>query len=138
MGLLQQVTDELDGDEAKALDGLGALFMTIRLQLNGQTFETIARELPLVGQWITDITGRANGQSGEMLTQITPQTLPHHLSRAGFSDDEVDRMGEVVSRFLSHRVPSEVTAPLQSRIPLLASASRPASRTVAQGAPRIQ
>jgi hypothetical protein len=123
VSLLLQVTQELGGDESKAIDSLGALFMTIRFSLDTHSFKHVQQAVPNADEWVTR-AATGGGRTGEMLALTTPASLASRLQRSGLDTDEQARMGGVVMQYLSQSVPTDVLNTLSEKIAILSVQNR--------------
>ncbi|UCF41293.1 MAG: hypothetical protein JSW43_02870 [Gemmatimonadota bacterium] len=119
MDLVQRVADELDVDEGKAADGLGAVFLAIRMALDARTFGLVADAFPDVGEWMVGAPLSAHW-TGEILTIAKPKALRRLLLHAGFTDEEVERLYRIVGCAVRDAAGAEIHDKILETLPTLA------------------
>lgn len=99
MSLVQQVVTELGVEEGQAEKGVGTILMALRMSVDKATFEKVKEAVPAAESHM----GRAlmsGARTGEMLGVIGPAALIAGLAAAGFTKDDVPRLGRLVLDFL--------------------------------------
>jgi len=116
--LVQSVVNEAGLSEERAKDGLGAVFMAIRMAVDAKTFSEVATAFPDVGTWMQKAPLSARW-TGEMLAMATPRALRRIMLNAGFKEEEVDGLWTVVGRGLRDAVGVEPHQKIMEKLPVL-------------------
>ena len=117
MNLVQAVIDHLDVDEERAIKGLGALFLAIRMAVDMKTFTQIASAFPDSGQWMLEAPFQGGG-TGEMLAMATPGAVRRILLIAGFDDNEIHGLCETVGSGIKASVTPDTYRSMVENLPL--------------------
>lgn len=99
MDVVQQVVANLAVTEGQAEKGVGAILMALRMSLDKDTFEKIKAAVPGAESYM----GRAlmsGARTGEMIGVVGPSALMAGLSAAGFTKEDVPRLGRIVLEHL--------------------------------------
>ncbi len=118
MDLVQSVVSETGLSEERAQDGLGAVFMAIRMAVDAKTFGEVATAFPDLGAWMQQAPLSARW-TGEMLTMATPRALRRILLNAGFKEEQVGGLWTVVGRSLREAVGVEPHQKIMEKLPVL-------------------
>lgn len=119
MDLVQQVVANLEIDDGKAEKGVGVVLMALRVSLDKEAFEHVKRAVPNS----ESLMGRAlmsGARTGEMAALVGPAGLMAALAAAGYTRDDIARLGRIV---LEHLRPTIGTANVEKFL-----ASAPALR----------
>ncbi len=119
MDLVQRVADEAGVDEAKAADGLGTVFLAIRMALDAKSFGTVAEAFPDMGEWMVGAPLSAHW-TGEVLAIAKPKALRRILLNAGFTDEQVEKLFSLVGSALPEAVGTEIHDKILEKLPILA------------------
>jgi uncharacterized protein (DUF2267 family) len=117
--LVQRVADEVGVDDGKAADGLGAVFLAIRMALDAKTFGTVAEAFPDMGEWMQGAPLSAQW-TGEVLAIAKPKALRRILLNAGFTDEQVEKLLSVVGSALREAAGPEIHDKILETLPNLA------------------
>jgi uncharacterized protein (DUF2267 family) len=120
--LVQRVADEVGVDEGKAADGLGAVFLAIRMALDARSFGMVAEAFPDMGEWMVGAPLGAHW-TGEILTIAKPKALKalrRILLHAGFTDPQIEKLLSVVGSALREAMSPEVHDKILESLPNLA------------------
>jgi hypothetical protein len=115
--LRSSVIAEFGVDENTASKALGAVFTSVRMAMDTRTFGSVAIAFPDAANWMREapvVTGR----TGEMLALATPGTLRRSLLALGFSEDQVDRLGQMAGEALKEHLPIDTYDRLTAKLPL--------------------
>ena len=104
MDLVQTVVTQVGVTEEKARQGLGTLFIAIRMAVDMRTFTLISTEFRGVGKWML-VAPFQDGGTGEMLAAATPGAVKRLLAYAGYDDASSAKLRAVVADALKERVP---------------------------------
>ncbi len=99
MDLVQQVASNLEIDDGKAEKGIGAILMALRMSLDKDTFAQVKRAVPNS----ESLMGRAlmsGARTGEMAALVGPAGLMAALAAAGYTKDDISRLGRIVMEHL--------------------------------------
>jgi hypothetical protein len=99
MDLVQQVATNLKVDAAKAEKGVGASLMALRMNVDKKTFAAVRDALPNSDS----LMGRAlmsGARTGEMPALVGPSGLMAALAAAGYTKDDLPRLGRLVLEHL--------------------------------------
>jgi hypothetical protein len=99
MELVQQVVANLEVDAGQAEKGVGAILMAMRMVLDKPTFEKVRAAVPNHESYM----GRAlmsSARTGEMIGVVGPAALMAGLAAAGFTKEDVPRLGRIVLEHL--------------------------------------
>jgi hypothetical protein len=99
MDLVQQVAANLKVEAAKAEKGVGAILMALRMNVDPKTFAAVKDALP----HSESLMGRAlmsGARTGEMPSLGGPSGLLAALAAAGYTKDEIPRLGRLVLEHL--------------------------------------
>ena len=99
MDLVQQVMANLEVDEGKAEKGVGAILTAFRMSADKDTFERIKQAVPAAESYM----GRAlmsGARTGEMSAMVGPAGLMAALAAAGWSKDDIPRLGRLVIEYV--------------------------------------
>lgn len=118
MDLVQRVADEVGVDEGKAADGLGAVFLAIRMALDAKTFGAVAEAFPDMGQWMVSAPLSAQW-TGEVLAIAKPKALRRILLNAGFTDEQVEKLFPIVGSAVREAAGPEVHDKILETLPNL-------------------
>lgn len=121
MDVLQRVASELSIDENRAEQGLGAVFIAVRMATDGKTFSQVSRAMPETGTWMQRAPFSA-GRTGEMLAMATPAALKRVLGLAGFSDEQTTKLCTLAGAALRDAAPKAYEESLK-KLPSLAAES---------------
>jgi len=117
VSLVQTVTDRLAIDEEQTINGLGALFLAIRMAVDMRTFTQIASAFPDSSQWMLEAPFQTGG-TGEMLAMATPGAVRRILLIAGFNDDQVRTLYDTVGSAIKESVTPEAYKAMTDNLPL--------------------
>jgi len=117
--LVQRVADELGIDEGKAADGLGAVFLAIRMALDARTFGVVADAFPDVGEWMVGAPLSAHW-TGEILTIANPKALNRILVHAGFTEDQIEQLLGTAGCAVREVLGEEIHEKILETLPILA------------------
>jgi hypothetical protein len=95
MDLVQHVAANLKVDAAKAEKGIGAILMALRMNVDPTTFPAVKNALPSS----ESLMGRAlmsGARTGEMPALVGPSGLLAALAAAGYTKDDMPRLGRLV------------------------------------------
>ncbi|NIM50111.1 MAG: hypothetical protein GTN62_07215 [Gemmatimonadales bacterium] len=121
MDVLQRVASELSTDENRAEQGLGAVFIAVRIATDAKTFSQVSRSMPDAGTWMQRAPFSA-GRTGEMLAMATPAALKRVLRLAGFSDEQIMKLCTIAGAALRDAAPEAYEESLK-KLPLLKAES---------------
>jgi hypothetical protein len=116
--LVQIVVSETGLSEDRAEDGLGAVFMAIRMAVDAKTFGEVATAFPDVGTWMQKAPLSARW-TGEMLAMATPRALRRIMLNAGFKEEHVDGLWGAVGRGLRESIGAEPHKKIVEKLPVL-------------------
>jgi len=116
--LVQIVVSETGLSEERAKDGLGAVFMAIRMAVDAKSFGEVATAFPDVGSWMQKAPLSARW-TGEMLAMATPRALRRIMLNAGFKEKQVDSLWTAVGRGLRESVGVEPHKKIVEKLPVL-------------------
>ena len=119
MDLVQRVADEVGVDEGKAADGLGAVFLAIRMALDAKSFGKVAEAFPDMGEWMVSAPLSAHW-TGEVLAIARPRALRRILLNAGFTEEQVEKLLAAVGRALREAAGPDVHDKILETLPNLA------------------
>ncbi len=105
MDLVQQVIANLEIDDGKAEKGIGAILMALRTSLDKETFEQVKGAIPNS----ESLMGRAlmsGARTGEMAALVGPAGLMAALAAAGYTKDDIARLGRIVLEYLRPTISS--------------------------------
>jgi hypothetical protein len=111
------VTERLAIDDEHAVKGLGAMFLAIRMAVDMKTFTQIASAFPDSSQWMLEAPFQGGG-TGEMLAMATPRAVRRILLIAGFDDDQVGGLCDLVGSAIKQSVPPEAYKAMTDNLPL--------------------
>lgn len=118
MSLLDDVQQQLEVDEVKAVRGLGALFIAIRMAVDAKTFSLVAAAFPNAGEWMQEAPLQG-GRTGEMLAMATPGAVIRILGFAGYPKDQVPAIGALVGGAVKDIMPPAAYRELVATLPML-------------------
>lgn len=118
MDLVEIVVSETGLSEDRAKDGLGAVFMAIRMAVDAKTFGEVATAFPDVGIWMQNAPLSARW-TGEMLAMATPRALRRILLNAGFKEEHVDSLWAAVGSGLRESVGTGPHQKILEKLPVL-------------------
>lgn len=121
MDLVSTVTTELGVTEERAVQGIGALFVAIRMTTDARSFTRITDAFPDAGTWMQRASFK-HGHTGEMLAMVTPGAVRRVLSTAGYGEDQIPQLGAIVGDAVAAHLDDEVLRHLTDTLPLLRSA----------------
>ncbi len=119
MDLVQRVADEIKVDEAKAADGLGVVFLAIRMALDAKTFVAVADAFPDVGEWMTEAPLSARW-TGEILAIATPKAVRRLLLNAGFTEEQIEKLCSIAGSAVREAAGPEVHDKILETLPIFA------------------
>src|SRR4026208_1901195 len=99
MDLVEQIVANLDVEPGAAEKGIGAILMALRMTVDKPTFEKVRAAVPNLESYM----GRAlmsSARTGEMAGAAGPAALMAGLSAAGFTKEDVPRLGRIVVEHL--------------------------------------
>ncbi len=118
MDLVQRVASDLGVDDGRAVDGLGVVFMAVRMASDAKTFGDIAGAFPDVGTWMQQAPLSARW-TGEMLAMATPRALRRILLNAGFTEEQVGKLCAAVGNAIRDEAGTEAYELVAEKLPLL-------------------
>ncbi len=104
MDLVQTVVTRAGVAEETARQGLGTLFIAIRMAVDMRTFTQVSTAFPGVGEWML-VAPFQDGGTGEMLATATPGAVKRLLAYAGYDDASSAALCGVVADALKERAP---------------------------------
>ena len=122
MDLPDTVARELGIDPAQAERGLSAVFMSIRLAVDPTSYARVSAAFPGADAWMRP-PGLGGGRTGEMLALAGPGALRRQLKLAGFTEQDIVRLGPTVGKALQAALSPDVFDQVVARIPLLKGAT---------------
>lgn len=120
MSLLDDVQQQLEVDEAKAIRGLGAMFIAVRMAVDAKTFSLVAAAFPHVGEWMQEAPFQG-GRTGEMLAMATPGAVTRILGFAGYPKEQVPVIGALVGGAVRDIMSPSAYQDLVDTLPMLAA-----------------
>jgi hypothetical protein len=117
--LVKRVADEVGVDEGKAANGLGAVFLAIRMALDAKTFGAVAEAFPDLGEWMVGAPLSAHW-TGEILAIAKPRALRRILVNAGFSDEQIEQLLSIAGSAVREAAGPEVHDKILETLPNLA------------------
>ena len=117
MDLVHDVSTALGVDEERATQGLGALFVAIRMAVDAKTFSEVSTALPEAGP-LMQHTPFEGSRTGEMLALATPAAVRRLLRTAGFSEEQVPELCARVGRVVREAVDPAVWNTIEKRLPI--------------------
>ena len=118
MDLVQQITSDVGVEQELAVEGLGTLFMAIRMGTDAKTFAGVLQAYPDLGQWMQRAPLSARW-TGEMLAMATPQAVRRILLNAGFADEQVAKLCSIVGSSLKQHVQPKTYDLITEKLPIL-------------------
>jgi hypothetical protein len=107
MDLVEQIVANLEVEPGQAEKGIGAILISLRMVVDKATFEKVRAAVPAHESYM----GRAlmsHGRTGEIVGVAGPAALSAGLSAAGFSKEDVPRLGRIVLEHLRPVVGNDV------------------------------
>ena len=120
MDLVQQITSDVGVEQGLAVEGLGTLFMAIRMGTDAKTFAGVLEAFPDLGKWMQRAPLSARW-TGEMLAMATPQAVRRILLNAGYKEDQVDRLCSIVGGSLKEHVRPKTYKLITEKLPILSA-----------------
>jgi hypothetical protein len=114
--LVQAVTTRSGVSEKQARQGLGTLFIALRMAADMRSFAQIASAFPDSSDWMLMAPFQSGG-TGEMLALATPAAVRRLLAVAGFSEEQGQVLCTTVGEALSEAAPA-VFAVVSRKLPL--------------------
>jgi hypothetical protein len=121
--LLDQITAALKCDEVRARQGLGPLFMLLKLATPRDIFARIQAVVPDAADWAHASAQGNAGRTGELLMLVTPDNIRARIRHEGYSEEEVDQLGQSVAVFLREHAGPEVAERVAEVVPLVSAAT---------------
>jgi len=122
MDLVQHVAASLKVDAAKAEKGVGAILMALRMNVDPKTFAAVKDALPNS----ESLMGRAlmsGARTGEMPSMVGPSGLLAALAAAGYTKDDIPRLGRLVLDHLRPIIGADKVEQFLKVAPVLGGAS---------------
>jgi len=116
--LPQRVADELGIARPQAIQGLSAVFMSVRMSVDPSLFSLVTAAIPDVEDWLRSIE-LAGRRTGEIVALAGPEALNQQLKTAGFNQQQAQRLGATVAKALGEVLEEDVAEKILSRVPLL-------------------
>ena len=116
MDLVQTVMTRVGVDEEKARQGLGTVFIAIRMAVDMRTFTQISTEFTTIGEWML-VAPFQDGGTGEMLATATPGAVRRLLAYAGYDESHSAELCTVIGEALRERTPDSFET-VAAKLPL--------------------
>jgi hypothetical protein len=114
--LVQTVMTRTGVTEAQARQGLGTIFIALRMAADMVTFTKIASAFSDSGEWML-VAPFQSGGTGEMLALATPAAVRRLLAIAGFDEARSAALCAAVGEALQAAAP-EAFAVVRKKLPL--------------------
>lgn len=99
MDLVQQVAANLEVETGQAEKGVGAILMAMRMVVDKPTFEKVRAAVPNHERCMGHAL-MSGARTGELLGVVGPAALMAGLAAAGFTKEDVPRLGRIVMEHL--------------------------------------
>jgi hypothetical protein len=116
--LVQRITTDVGVEQGLAVEGLGTLFMAIRMGTDAKTFAGVLEAYPDLGQWMQRAPLSARW-TGEMLAMATPQAVRRILMNAGYRDEQVTLLCAILGSSLKEHVDTKTYDLITEKLPTL-------------------
>lgn len=116
MDLVQTVMTRSGVAEEQARQGLGTIFIALRMAADMVTFTKIASAFPDSSEWML-VAPFQSGGTGEMLALATPAAVRRLLAIAGFDESQGKTLCATVAEALEAAAP-EAFAVVRTKLPL--------------------
>jgi len=114
--LVQTVTTRSGVTEDQARQGLGTLFIALRMASDMRSFALIASAFPESAEWML-VAPFQSGGTGEMLATATPAAVRRLLAIVGYDEEQAQALCSAVGEALAGAAP-EAFAVVQRKLPL--------------------
>ena len=121
MDLIERVVTELGVSEDRAVQGVGGLFVAIRMAVDAKSFTKLTAAFPDAGRWMQHAPFKS-GRTGEMLAIVTPGAVQRTMRIAGFTDEQIPHLGGIVGRAIQDHLDGETYGRLAETLPILRAA----------------
>lgn len=117
MDLVHDVSTALGVDAERATQGIGAVFVAIRMAVDAKTFSEVAAGLPSAGSLMQHAPFEG-GRTGEMLALATPASVQRLLRLAGFTEAQIPKLCALVGAAVKGAVSADVWKTIAKRLPV--------------------
>jgi hypothetical protein len=100
MDLAQRVAASLKIEADKAEKGVGAILMALRMNVDPKTFKAVKEAFPNSESLMGRALMSSGGRTGEMPSLVGPAGLMAALAAAGYTKDDIPRLGQLVLEHL--------------------------------------
>jgi len=114
--LVQTVTARSGVSEEQARQGLGTLFIALRMASDMRSFGQMASAFPESAEWM-QVAPFQSGGTGEMLAMATPAAVRRLLAITGFDEEQAQALCSAVGEALAEAAP-EGFAVVRRKLPL--------------------
>ncbi len=116
MDLVQTVMTRTGVTEEQARQGLGTIFIAMRMAADMVTFAKVTSAYPDSGEWML-VAPFQSGGTGEMLALATPAAVRRLLAIAGFDDARSRTLCSAVAEALQQSAPDAFEV-VRKKLPL--------------------